>query len=139
MPNPSHPHSAPVLTTVASKFDDPTLELVHAIVQAADERKGGDLIVLRVGDVSPLADYFVIITGYSKVQVRAIGRSIEDKVEEMFQRRPVRKEGLTEGTWVLEDYGDVVVHILMPHEREFYNLEAFWGHAEQLDVASLLG
>lgn len=138
MPNFPHPQSTPVLTTAAPMLDDSTVALVRAIVQAADERKGGDLVLINVGDVSPLADYFVIVTGYSKVQVRAIARSIEDKVEEVFQRRPTRTEGMSEGTWVLADYSDVVVHVLMPHEREFYNLEAFWGHAERLDAAALL-
>jgi ribosome-associated protein len=111
---------------------DPTVQLVKQVVVAADERKGGNIVVLSVAEVSTLADYFVLITGFSRVQVRAIARTIEDQVEDTLQRRPRRLEGLSESTWVLIDYEDVVVHVQMPQEREFYNLEAFWGHAQSL-------
>lgn len=115
---------------------DSTHEMALTIARVADERKGGDIILLRVSEVSYLTDYFVIVTGFSKAQVRAIHRAIEDRVEEQWQRRPVRVEGQTEGNWILQDYGDVIVHVLMPKEREFYNLEAFWGHAERVDFAT---
>jgi ribosome-associated protein len=107
--------------------------LALTIAQAADDRKGGDILILRVADVSYLADYFVIVTGYSKAQVRAIAQAIEDKVEKEWQQQPLRTEGLAESSWVLQDYGEAIVHILLPQEREFYNLEAFWGHAEQIE------
>jgi ribosome-associated protein len=113
---------------------DASQELALTIVQAASDRKAGDIVVLRVTEVSYLADYFVMATGYSRVQVRAISEAIEDKVEQEWQRRPLRTEGQAEGTWVLQDYGDVMVHIMMPKEREFYNLEAFWGHAERVEL-----
>lgn len=105
--------------------------LAMLIAQAADDRKGADIVLLQVADVSYLADYFVVVTGFSNVQVRAIANSIEDKVETELHRLPVRVEGQAEGNWVLMDYGDVIVHIFLPKERDFYNLEAFWGHAEQ--------
>ena len=107
-------------------------ELAWTIAQAADDRKGEGIIILRVAEVSYLADYFVIVTGFSRVQVRAICQSIEQKVEMVWQRQPLRVEGQAEGSWILQDYGEVIVHILLPQEREFYNLEAFWGHAEQI-------
>jgi ribosome-associated protein len=87
-----------------------------------------------VAEISYLSDYFVMMTGYSKVQVRAIADAIQGQVEIDWQRRPLRTEGKAEGTWVLQDYGDVIVHIMMPREREFYNLEAFWGHAERIPL-----
>ena len=108
-------------------------ELAIMIAQAAAERKAGDIVVLRVDEVSYIADYFVIVTGYSRVQVRAIASAIEEKVGEEYLRHPLRTEGKAEGTWVLQDYGEVIVHIMMPTEREFYNLEAFWGHAETIE------
>ena len=67
------------------------------------------------------------------MQVRAIAGALEDKVEQEYSRRPLRTEGQAEGSWVLQDYGDVMVHIMMPKEREFYNLEAFWSHAQKLE------
>lgn len=108
-------------------------QLALTIAQGADDRKGADITILRVTGVSYLADYFVIVTGFSQVQVRAIGRSITDKVEQELHRLPIRTEGQAEGTWVLQDYGDVIAHVFMPQEREFYNLEAFWGHAERVE------
>ena len=120
-------------------WQDPSLQLALTIARAADERKGGDITILRVSEVSPLADYFVIVTGFSKVQVRAIGRTVEEKVLETFQRKPVRIEGQTEGTWVLADYADVIFHVMLPQEREFYNLEAFWGHAERIPWNAIEG
>lgn len=107
-------------------------DLAFTIAEAAEDRKGGNIVILQVAEVSYLADYFVIVTGFSNVQVRAISRSIEDKLIEKYQRCAVRAEGQAEGTWVLQDYGDVIVHIFMPQEREFYNLEAFWGHGERI-------
>ena len=109
-------------------------EMLDTIVEAALDRKGSDLIALRVSDISYLADYFVLVTGFSRVQVRAISQAIQAQVEEKWQRRPLRIEGQAEASWILLDYGDAIVHILMPKEREFYNLEAFWGHAERVNL-----
>lgn len=106
------------------------------IAQVADDRKGGDILILRVGEVSYLADYFVIITGFSRTQVRAIAEAIETATAEQWQRYPLRREGKTESSWVVLDYGDVIVHILLPRERDYYNLEAFWGHAEQVPFSA---
>ncbi len=123
-------------SSVKSALDRPeaSRELAITIAQAASDRKGGEILLMGVAEVSYMADYFVIATGYSKVQVRAIAGAIEDKVEQEWQQRPLRTEGQAEGTWVLQDYGDVVVHIMMPTVREFYNLEAFWGHASLLEL-----
>lgn len=124
-------------TTGLSLESDLSLQLAIAAATAADERKAADITLMRVANVSTLADYFVIVTGFSKAQVRAIAGSVKDKVAEELQRTPIRTEGQSEGSWTLQDYGDVIVHILMPQEREFYNLEAFWGHAERIDFASI--
>jgi len=107
-------------------------KLALTIAQAACDRKAGEILLLRLADVSYLADYFVIMTGYSRVQVRAIAEAIEEKVQLERKQLPLRTEGKAEGSWVLQDYGDVIVHIMMPKEREFYNLEAFWSHAERI-------
>ena len=113
-------------------IDEAAKALALAIAEAADDRKAGNITVLQTGNISYLADYFVIVTGFSTVQVRAIANSIEDAVEENFDRLPIRTEGMGEGRWVLKDYGDVIVHIFLPDDREYYDLEAFWGHAERI-------
>ncbi|WP_299402654.1 ribosome silencing factor [Acaryochloris sp. IP29b_bin.148] len=108
--------------------------LALCLAEAADDRKGGNILVLQVADVSYIADYFVIVTGFSRTQVRAITESMERSVEDTYNRLPLRQEGKAEGTWVLLDYGDVIAHIMMPDQREYYDLEAFWGHAERLPL-----
>jgi ribosome-associated protein len=114
---------------------DVTRPLALTIARAAEERKGNEIVLLRVSEVCYLADYFVIVTGFSNVQVRAISQAIADQVEEEWQRLPLRTEGQSDASWIVMDYGDAIVHILKPQEREFYNLEAFWGHAERIDFS----
>jgi len=129
--------SSSTLMTVNQENKNSSYNLAVTAAQAADDRKGGDIVLLGVAEVSYLADYFVMITGFSKVQVRAIAQAVQAKVETECQRQPLRIEGQAEGIWLLLDYGDVIVHILLPQEREFYDLEAFWGHAERVNFAAL--
>lgn len=113
---------------------DESLQLAQTIVEAADDRKAADLVLLNVANVCYMTDYFAIATGYSKTQVRAIADAIEETVEQQYHKKPLRIEGKAEGTWILIDYGDAIAHIMLPTEREFYNLEAFWGHAERVEL-----
>jgi ribosome-associated protein len=109
--------------------DSRALALLAA--EASDDRKAVDIRLIRVEEVSSLADWFVISSGLTDVQVRAIARSVEDRLEAEMGRLPLRREGQTEGRWVLLDYGEVIVHVLTPSERSYYDLESFWGHGEQ--------
>jgi len=84
-----------------------------------------------VEEISSLADWFVICNGLSDVQVRAIARSVEDTIELEVGRLPLRREGQSEGRWVVLDYGELIVHVLTPQERSYYDLESFWGHGDQ--------
>lgn len=120
--------------TTERKLEASTQHLVEAIATAADDRKAADIVILKVTDISYLADCFVIATGFSRTQVRAISDAIEDKVAQDCHKHPLRVEGKAEGSWILHDYGDVIVHIFLPQERDFYDLEAFWGHAERIDI-----
>ncbi len=117
----------------ASLDNSTSKEIAYLIAEAADDKKAQDIVLLQVTKVSYLTDYFVVVTGFSQPQLRAICDSIEQKVAENLEREPIRIEGKTDGRWVLIDYGEVIVHIFLPEEREFYNLEAFWGHADRID------
>jgi ribosome-associated protein len=110
-------------------------ELAWKIAETADDKKAADIAILQVEDVSYLTDYFVIATGFSKIQVKAIADAIEEKMVEQFQLNPVRIEGKTEGNWIVQDFGEVIVHLFLPSEREYYNLEAFWGHAKRIEFS----
>ncbi|CAK6696695.1 ribosome silencing factor [Synechococcus sp. CCY9201] len=120
--------SAPALSTIDPQDSE---ALARLAADACDDRKAVDIRLIRVDEVSSLADWFVICSGLSDVQVRAIARSVEDRLEAEAGRLPLRREGQAEGRWVLIDYGEVIVHVLTPDERSFYDLEAFWGHGEQ--------
>ena len=115
-----------------SEAMEATRALVQTIVESADDRKAADIEILKVTEVSYLSDYFILLSGFSRTQVKAICDSIEEKVSIEHARRPIRMEGKSEASWILMDYGDVIVHIFLPTEREFYNLEAFWGHATRI-------
>jgi ribosome-associated protein len=108
-------------------------ELAWSIARAADDKKAAEIVLLHVAEVSYLADYFVIVTGFSKVQLKAISDAIETQIEEQYQKLPQHSSGKSEGGWLVQDYGDVIVHIFLPEEREYYNLETFWGHAERIE------
>lgn len=138
MTDPSLLSVSPNPSSVALSEKDPSLDqFVWAITQAADDRKAEDIVVLKVTDVSYLADYFVIVSGFSRAQVRAIAGSIEEKAEKDYDRKPRQPSGKDDGSWILQDYGNVIVHIFMPTERSFYNLEAFWSHAERISLEDL--
>ena len=106
-------------------------KLAELAADACDDRKAVNIQLIRVDEVSSLADWMVIAGGQSDVQVRAIARSVEDRLEDEVRRLPLRKEGVNEGRWALLDYGEVIVHVLQPDERNYYDLEAFWSHGER--------
>lgn len=106
------------------------------IAETADDRKGEEIVLLNVEGMSFIADYFVIVTGFSKVQLRAISDAVENKMVEEYNKFANRIEGKNDASWILHDYGDVIVHIFMPNERKFYDLEAFWAGAEKINFSS---
>ncbi|MCF8011206.1 MAG: ribosome silencing factor [Clostridiales bacterium] len=103
--------------------------LASTVVEAAENKKAYDITVLDIGNVSIMADYFVLINGRSTTHVQSIASEIEKKLYER-GLSPRSKEGYNQGRWILLDYGDVVVHIFEESERKFYNLERLWGDTE---------
>ncbi|MFM7601718.1 MAG: ribosome silencing factor [Pseudanabaena sp.] len=119
---------------LTQREQDQSYQIAQAAAIAADDRKGENIVLLAIGEVSSLAEYFVIASGFSKAQVRAIADMAEESIFEKFGRKPRNIAGEQDGTWILLDYGDVIVHAMMAQEREYYDLEAFWGHAPKLEV-----
>ncbi len=101
---------------------------------ASQEKKGLGPIILDVRRVTLLADYFVIVGGESRQQVKAIVEAVGSRLETM-GLRPRSVEGVREGRWVLMDYGDVIVHVLQERERNFYKLEQFWSQGLIVDCS----
>jgi ribosome-associated protein len=129
MTNLSTPSIHPAITAAT----DPSEKMAWIIADAADDRKAGTIVLIKIGEVSVLADYLIIATGFSTVQVRAIASSIDDKMGEIYGRKARALQGYSEGSWVLADYGDVIAHVMLPDERDYYGLEAFWSHGEVLE------
>jgi len=103
--------------------------LACVIARVLDDKLGKDIAILNIGHVSSLADYFVIVTGDSTPQVKALMESVKDNLKKLFGRLPSRVENDVKNRWNLLDYGDVVVHILHKEERETYAIEKFWNNA----------
>jgi ribosome-associated protein len=105
------------------------LELARQIVNVIGGKRGEDVLLLDIRDVTILADYFVIASAVSKRQTKAIVNAIIDQTKEDFDTKPLRVEGEPESGWVLMDYGAVVVHLFAPEARDYYDLEGFWQDA----------
>ncbi|MEW5914404.1 MAG: ribosome silencing factor [Thermodesulfobacteriota bacterium] len=100
---------------------------------AAHSKKARDLALLEVGELTGYADYFLLASGRSTRQALAIAENV-DRVLKKAGRRPVGREGLSEGRWILLDYGEVVVHVFYEPVREFYDLDSLWGDAPRLEL-----
>ena len=108
-------------------FMDSTL-LLELAASACDYRKAGNIKLLRIEEVSSIADWILITEGFSDVQVRAIVNNVEKTLREEADLLPLRKEGINEGKWALLDYGDIIINVFQPNERKFYDLESFWSN-----------
>lgn len=126
--SPSAPTSG---VTDAVDHMDPTYPVAAARVAFA---KGGtDIVVLRVGDVLAITDYFVIASASNPRLVRTIAQEIEDVLAHQDGPRPVRVEGTAEAEWVLADYGEFVVHVFHADTRAYYELERLWSDVASID------
>jgi len=105
----------------------------HA-VDAMAEKKAKDITVIDLRDVSNMADFFVIGTGESDLQVRAIANGVIDRIEEECDEQPWKREGLDHARWALVDYVDLVVHVFLPSRRDHYRIERLWGEADRAEV-----
>jgi ribosome-associated protein len=111
-----------------------SLDTALLAAEAADGKKGIDIQVLDLRDLTPIADYFVICSGSSTTQVGAIADGIGHRLA-LDGIHPSHVEGQTESTWLLLDYGDVVVHVFEEQTRAFYGLDALWGDAPRVKTA----
>lgn len=102
---------------------------VRVAVSAANDKKAIDLDVLSVGDLTSIADYFIICSATSERQAQAVADSVLDKLREDLDVKPLLVEGTTPGRWILLDFGDFIFHVFTEDCRRFYGLERLWGDA----------
>lgn len=105
------------------------LDLAKRVVELAEDKQASDIVLLDIRPISIVADYFVICSGASERQLGAITRDITETIKREARLTPLHAEGDSSSGWVLLDYGDVVVHVFSPAEREYYQLEELWGTA----------
>ena len=107
----------------------PANELAAVIVKALDAKKGENIQLLKTQDLTTLADYFVICTANSSTHVKTLTDAVGEPV--------LRREGYRSGSWVLLDYGCVIVHVFQDEARKFYDLERLWSDAEVVDISDM--
>lgn len=119
----------PVIST------DKILDIALKAVETAMDKKATEPVILDLKDISIIADYFIILTGHSLVQNRAIADSIQIELKE--ENLSMRREGYEDGTWILLDYGHIVVHIFQESTRDYYDIEGLWGDASRVPLPDM--
>lgn len=121
------------MSSFVSTIDSRSKQKALSIARFASEKKAADIVVLEVGNLTSIADYFVFASGESERQVKAIAQCIEEGISSEFGVVP-QIEGAETSTWILLDYGDIVVHIFKTETREYYGLEKMWADAPQITL-----
>ncbi len=106
---------------------------MSSVLEAAEDKKAQDAVILDIAGLSVVADYFMICHGNSETQVQAIAKEIRDKAFDI-GLDPKPMEGFDEARWVLIDLGDVVAHVFHREEREYYNIEKLWADAAYVEL-----
>ncbi len=104
-------------------------QIARLAVEVASDKKATDIVLLDIRGVSVIADYFVICTAANARQIRAVASAVDEKLSE-HGLSAFHREGIAETGWVLLDYGDVIVHVFGPNERNYYRLERLWSNAK---------
>ena len=113
-------------------------ELALLAAKALSDKKGREIQVLEIADLTTLADYFVLATGSSNTQINALVDSVEKALAEQAGEEPLHREGYRGGTWVLLDYGWLAVHVFYGEAREFYGLERLWRDGKSVDLTGVI-
>ena len=120
-----------------NQIEKDSLSVIREIVRIADEKKAEEILILDVGNISSITNYFVLCSGNNFRQNKSISDDIYDSLSAM-EVKPLHTEGKSGSGWILMDYGDVIINIFLPEIREFYDLEGLWGDAKKLDKNALL-
>lgn len=108
-------------------------EMANKAVELLKDKKGKDIRLLDIHEVSTLSDYFIIATGNSTTQLQAMSDELEDKFK-LAGHKMHHKEGFRNGKWILLDFGNIIVHLFHDEERQFYNIERIWVDAKPVEI-----
>jgi ribosome-associated protein len=112
-----------------------SLDIAQQVAQVIEDKLGKDIVIKDLSALTIVCDYFVITSAPTRVQTRDICRAIEDKLNQLGLENK-RIQGYREGSWILMDYGVVVVHIFLQSERDFYDLEGLWRNAPRVETSA---
>lgn len=115
-----------------------TKQLAKTAIEALLDRKAAEIVLLRVTKQTTLADYYIICTGTSNTQLRAIADAVDESMSKQYGLEPKSIEGYRSASWILLDYGSVIVHAFKSDTRQFYDLERLWADAQKLNVDEFL-
>ncbi len=114
------------------------IEVLETIVKALDSKRAEDIQVIKVGELTILGDYFVIANGTSTTHTKTLADEVEYKLSEIGEE-PIHREGRGNGSsWIVLDYGDIIVHVFYKEARDFYQLERMWADGEHVDISGWL-
>jgi len=114
-----------------------TEQKIEVIVKALDSKRAEDIQAIKIGDLTIIADYFIIADGTSNIHTKALAEEVEFKMTQL-GIEPSRTEGYQGQTWIVLDYGDVVVHVFYKETRDHYNLERLWSDGTSVDISKYL-
>jgi ribosome-associated protein len=132
-----HRSEVPAIATTRRPVQpDLTASRRHAVVAAgaALDKKATEVVVLEVGDIIAITDCFVVATAGNARHVRTVVEEVEEQLGVLEDVKPLRIEGLDDATWVLMDYGHLVVHVFQRETRDYYQLERLWADAPRIEV-----
>ena len=110
-------------------------EMARLAFQALEEKKAEDVKIIDIGEISTIADYFIIASGANQNQIQAMRDAVDEALYKAgYQAKQV--EGNSNSTWILMDYNDIIVHVFSKEDRLFYNLEKIWKDGKEIDTAS---
>lgn len=110
-----------------------SLDKARLAAKALEDKKASDVKILNVTEITSLGEYFVIASASSAVQARACAGEVEEKLSEAGEEL-LHREGRDSGSWILLDFGSVIIHVMLEETREFYDLERLWADAEQVEI-----
>ncbi|MBD3617606.1 MAG: ribosome silencing factor [Gracilimonas sp.] len=123
----------PAKTQFEHSFSDDapdSREMVEIITEALLSRKGKEITVLDVSELTTLTDYFVVCHGTSDVQIKALADAVEEDLQKKMGEKAWKKEGLQGRSWVILDFVNIVVHVMSKEKRDFYGIERMWNDAD---------
>ena len=121
-------------TVTTPSIIDPEEELARLCADGALDKKAENVVILDMRQISSFTDFFVIVSGASDPQLKAIASSIRGKVRDAIDLRPMAEDGIPGSQWVIIDYGSVIVHIFNNEKREVYGLETLWSDARRIEI-----